>query len=322
MLACARLGAIHSVVFGGFAAPRARHPHRRRPPQGRGVRVLRHRGRAVVEYKPLLDRALELAAHERARALRRAAAAAGRGRRWSRAATSTGPTPSRRPSRRRCVARSRPPTRSTCSTPRAPPASPRAWCATTAATPSRCAGRCRTSTASQPGEVVLGRLRRRLGRRATPTSSTRRCCRAAPPCSTRASRSARRTPGAFWRVVAEHGVRSAVHRADRVPRDQEGGPAGRASRRPRPLGPASAVPRRRARRPRHLRLGRRAARHPGDRPLVADRDRLADGRQLPRHRAAAGQARLPTRPVPGYGVEVLDADGQPSRAPAATARSS
>jgi hypothetical protein len=30
MLACARLGAIHSVVFGGFAAARARRPHRRR----------------------------------------------------------------------------------------------------------------------------------------------------------------------------------------------------------------------------------------------------------------------------------------------------
>ena len=28
MLACARIGAIHSVVFGGFAAKRARHPNR------------------------------------------------------------------------------------------------------------------------------------------------------------------------------------------------------------------------------------------------------------------------------------------------------
>ena len=33
----------------------------------------------------------------------------------------------------------------------------------------------------------------------------------------------------------------------------------------------------------------------GHRPLVADRDRLADRRQLPRHRAAAGQARLVRR---------------------------
>ena len=36
MLATVRLGAIHSVVFGGFAAPLAGHPHRRRPAQGSG----------------------------------------------------------------------------------------------------------------------------------------------------------------------------------------------------------------------------------------------------------------------------------------------
>jgi acyl-coenzyme A synthetase/AMP-(fatty) acid ligase len=34
MLACARLGAVHSVVFGGFGA-RARHAHRRREARGR-----------------------------------------------------------------------------------------------------------------------------------------------------------------------------------------------------------------------------------------------------------------------------------------------
>jgi acyl-coenzyme A synthetase/AMP-(fatty) acid ligase len=35
MLACARLGAPHSVVFGGFSAEALQHPHRRRPGQGR-----------------------------------------------------------------------------------------------------------------------------------------------------------------------------------------------------------------------------------------------------------------------------------------------
>ena len=44
------------------------------------------------------------------------------------------------------------------------------------------------------GRDVLGGLRHRLGGRATPTSSTRRCSRAAPRSSTRASRSARPTP--------------------------------------------------------------------------------------------------------------------------------
>jgi propionyl-CoA synthetase len=63
MLACARLGAVHSVVFGGFA------PHElavriddARPKvvvsASCGIEVSR-----VIEYKPLLDRALELAEH-------------------------------------------------------------------------------------------------------------------------------------------------------------------------------------------------------------------------------------------------------------------
>ena len=63
MLACARLGAIHSVVFGGFAA----HELAVRIDDARpkvvlsgscGIEIDR-----IVEYKPLLDRALEEAAH-------------------------------------------------------------------------------------------------------------------------------------------------------------------------------------------------------------------------------------------------------------------
>ncbi len=64
MLACARIGAVHSVVFGGFA------PHElairiddARPKvvvsASCGVEPTR-----VVEYKPMLDRALELATHK------------------------------------------------------------------------------------------------------------------------------------------------------------------------------------------------------------------------------------------------------------------
>ena len=64
MLACARLGAVHSVVFGGFA------------PHELAVRIDHARpdvvvsascgieGSRVVEYKPLLDRALEQASHK------------------------------------------------------------------------------------------------------------------------------------------------------------------------------------------------------------------------------------------------------------------
>ena len=46
MLACARLGAIHSVVFGGFAAPRARRPDRRLPAEGHRVGLVRDRADA------------------------------------------------------------------------------------------------------------------------------------------------------------------------------------------------------------------------------------------------------------------------------------
>ena len=64
MLACARLGAVHSVVFGGFA------------PRELAVRIDDARPKVVlaascgiepsrvVEYKPIIDRALEIADHQ------------------------------------------------------------------------------------------------------------------------------------------------------------------------------------------------------------------------------------------------------------------
>jgi propionyl-CoA synthetase len=64
MLACARLGAIHSVVFGGFgAAELAARIDDARPTvivaSSCGIEATR-----VVEYQPLLDRALGLATHQ------------------------------------------------------------------------------------------------------------------------------------------------------------------------------------------------------------------------------------------------------------------
>jgi propionyl-CoA synthetase len=63
MLACARIGAVHSVVFGGFAAPElAVRIDDARPTvvvsASCGIEVSR-----VIEYKPILDRALDLASH-------------------------------------------------------------------------------------------------------------------------------------------------------------------------------------------------------------------------------------------------------------------
>ena len=64
MLACARIGAVHSVVFGGFAAQElAARIEDARPvavvSASCGIEVSR-----VVEYKPILDRAIELSRHK------------------------------------------------------------------------------------------------------------------------------------------------------------------------------------------------------------------------------------------------------------------
>jgi propionyl-CoA synthetase len=64
MLACARIGAVHSVVFGGFAAPELAT----RIDDAKPVAVLSascgiEPGR-IVQYKPLLDAAIDLARHK------------------------------------------------------------------------------------------------------------------------------------------------------------------------------------------------------------------------------------------------------------------
>jgi propionyl-CoA synthetase len=69
MLACARLGAVHSVVFGGFAAQElAVRIDDCRPKvvvsASCGIEVNR-----VIEYKPLLDSAIEIASHKPAHSI-------------------------------------------------------------------------------------------------------------------------------------------------------------------------------------------------------------------------------------------------------------
>jgi propionyl-CoA synthetase len=88
MLACARIGAIHSVVFGGFAANELAIRIDDAKPRivvsaSCGIEVKR-----VIEYKPLLDRAIAMAAHKPERCiilqrpLARASLAAGRDVEW------------------------------------------------------------------------------------------------------------------------------------------------------------------------------------------------------------------------------------------------
>ena len=60
MLACARIGAVHSVVFGGFASPELATRIDDAKPKvvvsaSCGIEVNR-----IIEYKPLLDRAIEI----------------------------------------------------------------------------------------------------------------------------------------------------------------------------------------------------------------------------------------------------------------------
>ena len=60
MLACARIGAVHSVVFGGFAAPELAARIDDAAPEvvvsaSCGIEASR-----VLEYKPILDKAIEL----------------------------------------------------------------------------------------------------------------------------------------------------------------------------------------------------------------------------------------------------------------------
>jgi propionyl-CoA synthetase len=64
MLACARLGAIHSVVFGGFAAAELASRIDHAKPKAIVFGSCGIEGGRVVEYAPLINHALELADHQ------------------------------------------------------------------------------------------------------------------------------------------------------------------------------------------------------------------------------------------------------------------
>ncbi|MFO1349213.1 MAG: propionyl-CoA synthetase [Gammaproteobacteria bacterium] len=64
MLACARIGAIHSVVFGGFAANELATRINDAKPKLIISASCGIEGNRVIRYKPLLDEAIELSAHK------------------------------------------------------------------------------------------------------------------------------------------------------------------------------------------------------------------------------------------------------------------
>jgi len=69
MLACARIGAIHAVVFGGFASHSLASRIEDATPKVIISADAGSRGGKVVAYKPLLDEALRLAGHQPAAVL-------------------------------------------------------------------------------------------------------------------------------------------------------------------------------------------------------------------------------------------------------------
>ena len=64
MLACARLGAIHSVVFGGFAANELATRINDCRPKAIIAGSCGVEGKKIIEYKPLLDGAIEISDHK------------------------------------------------------------------------------------------------------------------------------------------------------------------------------------------------------------------------------------------------------------------
>ena len=295
MLACARLGAVHSVVFGGFAAAelavriddataQGRSCRRRagssRPASSSTSRCSTGRSRSPT-HEP---RAVVVKQREQAPA----EMVEDRDVDWDVADEG-------RQERSGSVRRGRaPPTRSTSSTRRARPGSRRASSATTVGTRWHWPGRCPTSTTSAPARSG-GPPPTSAGSSATPTSSTRPLIVGATTILYEGKPVGTPDAGAFWRVIADHGVEGLFTAPTAIRAIKKEDPDGELIEQARPVVAAPPLPGRRAARPRDLPLGVRAARHTRDRPLVADRDGLADRRQPARARADADQAGLAER---------------------------
>ncbi len=246
MLGCARIGAIHSVVFGGFSARELATRIDDAKPKVMVAGSCGIEPNRVVHYKPLLDSAITLAEHkpEHCVILQReqepGTLIEGRDLGWAEAMAEASAVD--------CVPVA---------------ATDPLYILYTSGTTGQPKGVVRCTAAHR---LYHAHLRGQAGRHPR--------CRGLLASDRRA-----------WRG-------GPLHRPDRVSRDQARRPGRHPSRALRSGWLQGALPRRRALRSGYTALGRAASPGPGHRPLVADRDRLGDRRQLSRHRAAAGQAGL------------------------------